>query len=331
MELPVLPLPLRRVVRDPIYVVAVPALLVVLAILAVPAWLLGLVARRRRPLRFIVIGMAAVVLDFSIFARCTGLWVAHRAGRRRPEDWKTDHIEVVAHALDVFVGRARRVVGFEVHITGGTDLDHGLPTVLLARHAGVGDSLMMVWVMTRHLGCVPRVVLKRMLLWDPAMDLALRRLGAFFLPPPRVPDDERDSQLAAFAKSAGPGEVILLFPEGRNWTPGRWEAEVEQARDDGDLVALDWMESHPTVLDPHTGAMRTILAAVPDPQVLVGAHRGVERLSSIAAIWAAVPLTHRVDVSLRRTRVRPDDLVGWLRDEWAAIDDWTPPENETVG
>lgn len=330
MEIPVLPLPLRRVVRDPIYVVAVPALLAVLAVLAAPAWLLGLVARRRRPLRFIVIAMAAVVLDFSIFARCTGLWLAHRTGRRRPEDWKSDHIEVVAHALDVFIRRARRLVGFDVRISGGSDLDRGVPTVLLARHAGVGDSLMMVWIMSRHLGCLPRVVLKRMLLWDPAMDLALRRLGAFFLPPPRVPEGERDARLAAFARSAGPGEVILLFPEGRNWTPGRWESELQQARTEGDLETAQWMQAHPTVLDPHTGAIRTILAAVPDPQVLVGAHRGVERLASIAAIWSAVPLTRPVEVSLRRTTVRPGDLIGWLRSEWAAIDQWTPPESEAV-
>ncbi len=320
MDLPVLPLPLRRTVRDPIYTLGVPVILAVLAVLCIPAWLLGLATRRRRPLRFLLIAMAAVVLDFGVFARCGGLWVAHRLGRRSPDTWYADHIDVVARGLDLFVRRAHRLVGFVPEVTADVQPDPQRPMLVLARHAGVGDSLVLVWLITSRLRRTPRVVLKRMLLWDPAMDLALRRLGAYFLPPPRVPDEERDVQLSEFARKAGTQDAILLFPEGRNWTPGRHEEELAAARAEGDEEAVAWIKAHPTVLDPHTGALRRILGELPDPQGVVAAHYGLETLSSIPAIWSAVPLTEPVRIDVRATTTRPDDLVGWLREEWAGID-----------
>ena len=54
-------------------------------------------------------------------------------------------------------------------------LDGG-PLLVLARHAGPGDSFALVELLLSRYGRRPRIVLKEDLLWDPGLDVLLSRL-----------------------------------------------------------------------------------------------------------------------------------------------------------
>nr|WP_246242690.1 1-acyl-sn-glycerol-3-phosphate acyltransferase [Flexivirga aerilata] len=196
--------------------------------------------------------------------------------------------------------------------------DAGL--LVLSRHAGLGDSPLIAYVLTHHLRREPRVLLKRFLLWDAAVDLVLTRLDAHFLPSRRVDREESSRRLVEFAQSIdADDDALLLFPEGRNWTPARWEAQLAQASDD----EARWMRQHPSVLPPRSGGLRRLLAARPGLPLVVAAHRGLEGFNSVRTIWQGVPLDGTVEVRLRMHPAPPDDQTHqWLHDRWGEIDAW---------
>jgi 1-acyl-sn-glycerol-3-phosphate acyltransferase len=78
-------------------------------------------------------------------------------------------------------------------------LDDGVPgstgaMVVMARHAGPGDSLLLVeTLMDRDHLRRPRIVLKDALQWDPLLDVLLNRLPAVFVAPGR--DDVRSGSV----------------------------------------------------------------------------------------------------------------------------------------
>lgn len=323
MNLPVPPLVLRRLVRDPIYAVGGPLVAALLVVLGALAWVLELPSRRKRGWRLLWTAAAAVVLDWAVFARCTLLWCAMPPGRRDPQLWRERNVRILREELQRFMQIADRLVGLDVRINAPTIPDDR-PVLLLARHAGAGDSLLMVHVITDLLHRVPRVVLKRALLWDPAMDLCVRRLGGYFIGSGRRDRQRREAELRAFAESLQPGDMALLFPEGRNWTVGRHRAEVEAALAAGNSERAAWLERHPRVLSPRATGLRRILRAQPRIPVLVGGHQGLEDLASVRSIWRALPLDWPIHIDLIAVEPPSDEHVEqWLNDEWGRLDAWT--------
>ena len=57
------------------------------------------------------------------------------------------------------------------------------PLLVLSRHAGPGDSFLLVHELLSWAGRRPRVVLKDTLQWDPMIDVLLNRLPMTFLDP----------------------------------------------------------------------------------------------------------------------------------------------------
>ena len=119
-------------------------------------------------------------------------------------------------------------MGFRVEIDPAAPAlpDDGRPLIFLARHAGPGDSFALVWLILAHWNRTPRVVLKNVLLWDPGLDVMLTRLSGCFLPSRSGAGDDTTDLVAASAGRLSPGDALLLFPEGGNWTPGRQRRAV---------------------------------------------------------------------------------------------------------
>lgn len=322
MNPPVPPLIVRRVCRDPLYAVLAPAAMLLLIVLGSVSWLLELPSRRKRGWRLLWASAAAVLLDWSVFMRCAWLWLAMPPWRRDQQEWQARHVLLLGQELQRFIEATDRLVGLDlrVHVP---PVDPDRPVLLLARHAGTGDSLLMVYVITHDLLRVPRIVLKRALLWDPAMDLCLRRLHAYFIAGRTAPD-VRDRQLREFAERVETGDATLLFPEGRNWSPGRHAKELRAARAEGETERAAWLERNPRVLSPRSTGVRRILAARPDCQVVVAGHQGVEDLRSVVDIWKALPLRRQIHIDLRSVDPPADEGVhDWLQAQWERLDDWS--------
>ena len=318
-------------------------LVVLLAVLLVPttimlalvvgAALTWLLPGRLRVLRLLWMLSFYVLWDAAALVVLFVLWVAsgfglamHRPGMQRA------HVAVARWALAVLFWQVRWTLRLRIVVeapTGATLPD--VPVLVLSRHAGPGDSFILVDTLLGRAGRTPAVVLKDTLQWDPAVDVLLNRLPAAFVTPrsrrrPGAPG--ATETVARIAGDLGPDDALVLFPEGGNVTPRRRAARIEALRAAGQEALADRAERMPHVMAPHTGGYLAALRAVrPDAAVLVVAHSGLERLVTPRDIWRELPMDKTIVLGGRVTHVAdlPADAEGrelWLFDQWEGVDAW---------
>ena len=319
-----------KVVRRPLQVVVllVGASVVVLSLpLTLPLAALAalLPSVRSRALRVLAYAVVLVAVELLGALAALLLWAGGRARDERL------HYDVLRALLDECVRFARLLGGLHLVTDelGWSPLDDGVPgstnaMVVLGRHAGPGDSLLLVQTLLDrdHLRR-PRIVLKDLLRWDPFVDVYLGRLPNAFLPP----GGDSEPMVADIADGLGTQDALLLFPEGGNSTPARRRRAVEHLRGRGLHDAARRASRLRNLLPPRPGGVAAALAAAPHADVVFVAHAGLDHLSAPADLWRALPL--RTPVRLRWEFVPAADVprepaaqVDWLFRTWAEMDAW---------
>ncbi|MDQ2836870.1 MAG: 1-acyl-sn-glycerol-3-phosphate acyltransferase [Actinomycetota bacterium] len=333
------PRPIRRVVLDPIFVPVALLLIVLFWSVAALAWLLGLLARRKRGRVWRLAALAGIYLslDLVMLLGCFGLWLRSPwpAGHG-PGKWRAAHVALLRWTLGRLMTASRKLLGFTVELEN-PELRQQIwpagqpeppPVLVLARHAGPGDSFTLVHLIASTLDRCPRVVLKAALQWDPGLDVLLNRLSCCFLPSATGAGEDRTGQLGELAADLHSRDALLLFPEGGNWTPHRHRRAVRRLWRAGRTKAARRAEADRHVLPPRPGGTLACLAARPDADVLVIAHTGLDTLVSPALMWRALPLSER-PMTIGWWHVPglavPIDEAGrteWLAQQWHRVDEW---------
>ena len=325
----------RRVVVDPVFLLLAAVLAAVFAgVIAVTA-LLAPLTPRRRLLRLARFGLAYLRLDVWLVLAGTGLWLRHpwHRGRRAGRSWTDAHCRLLRQALRELLAVAESTVGFRLEVDPElppqTDTDR--PLIVLSRHAGPGDSFALVWLVLDRLGRTPRVVLKDVLLWDPGLDVMLTRLAGCFLSSRSGAGDDNTDRVADLAADLGPGDALLLFPEGGNWTPGRHRRAVRRLLRMGRRRAARQAVERPHVLPPRPAGTAAVLTERPDAEVVVVAHAGLDQLTDPRSVWRAIPVD-RTPMRVHWWRIPreelpkvADDVAGWLDAEWDRVARWVNP------
>jgi 1-acyl-sn-glycerol-3-phosphate acyltransferase len=219
----------------------------------------------------------------------------------------------------------RRVAGMRLEIEGEELLVSG-PLIAVGRHTSHADAALPAWVLARDHGFRLRYVLKDDLQWSPCMDIVGNRLPNHFVD--RDPQDPA-AELAAvrdLVADMAPNEAAVIFPEGTFPTEQRRRRAVERIRaQDPDRAAR--VEDLAVLLPPRPGGTLAILEGAPDADVLLIAHVGFERLSSVGEIVRGLPFTEPCTVKLwriprREVPLDPDGRRRWLDDVWHDLDAW---------
>jgi 1-acyl-sn-glycerol-3-phosphate acyltransferase len=328
-----LPPPLvRRVVTVPLALAALPALLATL-----PLWVLtGLVTSpflpgKFRGLRLLWFGVVWFACEWAALAALAWLWLRAGFGRRLAEErWQAAHHRLLGWVLDRVYRTARWTFRLRVVGSGeGEPLPRDAPLLVLCRHAGPGDSVLLVRTLVALAELRPRIVLKDTLQLDPTVDVLLNRLpNRFITPHPAVAADV-EAAIAELAAGAGPGDAVVIFPEGGNFTERRRSRAIERLRGLGHADEAAKAERMLHLMAPKPGGTLAALAAAPDAAVLLVAHEGLEDLSSLADVWRGLPMDDVVEArwwlvpaaDLPRGRDL-DTQVDWLFDWWATLDTW---------
>lgn len=204
--------------------------------------------------------------------------------------------------------------------------------LVLVRHASVADSLLPGLAFgpssplafdgpRRSLDL--RWVLKRELLAVPCLDLVGHRIPTVFVR--RGGRDTRtDAEaVARLAVGLGPGEGVLIFPEGTRYTQAKHAALVAAGR-----------TPYRHVLPPRPAGALAMLAAAddaptdaPPAELVVLAHRGLEGVHRFADLWRGALVDREVRLTLWRTPLAalpsaPDARRAWLEATWARMDAW---------
>ena len=325
-------------VRRPISVSAVLVALVLTVLLApvlvLPAAALSIAASGRwRAVRLLGFLLVWLSLECLALLAAAILWVAAGLGwRLRSPAMQRAHYEVLRLVLHTVVSAARLLFGLRI-VTDGpswSPLDDGVPgstnaMIVLSRHAGAGDSLLLLeTLMNRDHLRRPRVVLKDLLQLDPVIDVYLNRLPNRFLTPGR-PDLAR--QVGDLARGLEEEDTVLVFPEGGNFTAGRRDRAIASLRGRGMHQEAGHAEQMQHVLPPRTSGVLAALSAAPGADVVFVAHAGLEHLNSARDIWRGLPMD--ADVVMRWWFVPADEVprsgseqADWLYARWLEIDDW---------
>lgn len=197
---------------------------------------------------------------------------------------------------------------------------------MFSRHAGPGDSFLLIHALVNWFHREPRIVLKATLQWDPIIDVILNRLPSRFITVGRD-SDRAEKYIGELATGLDENDALVLFPEGGNFTPDRRTRAIQRLRRLGLHAMADRAERMRNVLAPRPGGTLAALDAAPEAGVIWVAHTGVDRMITIADVWDGLPLDTMI--TMRWWRVEPEDVpighdarVEWLFEWWARIDEW---------
>ncbi|KGN31361.1 hypothetical protein N802_04525 [Knoellia sinensis KCTC 19936] len=285
------------------------------------------VDKRARLFRVSVLGVGLVWVDVRMLLETWRLSLKnpHREG---PE-WEDDHEAVFLAGLNRAMILAKQWVGFEVKLDGRMHFgSETAPLVAFARHAGPGDSLALAWLLGHTAGRMPKIVLAEALRWDPTVDALLTRMRSYFVPSRTGAGDDRVAGVRELARGLKDDDVLLLFPEGQNFSQGRRRRLIDRLREAGHELRARRAISLWNVLPPKTRGVIAVLDERPDADVMIVAHAGFGQLTTPKEIWGAIPFTDRPFLVQTRTYAAgsiPDDAAGietWLDDHWTEIDEW---------
>src|SRR5499425_1166372 len=228
---------IRRLVLAPLAIVVALAVAVLFPILAILTWIVGLLRRpgtsRNRPLRLLFFALVWLTAETATLFMCLGLWIASGfGGRLRTEPFQSRHYAIMRWFLDLIYRTGTRTFRVRVEIdepelTAGEKAARlARPVIVLSRHAGPGDSFLLV----RHLLSVyrrrPRVVMKATMQLDPGVDVVANRVPNVFIQHAKTGERLFVQQIERLAGGLDEVGALVIFPEGGNWTPSRWQRGI---------------------------------------------------------------------------------------------------------
>ena len=186
------PTPIRRLLLVPLVVVIAAALAALTPAVALLTAAFNLISRRTRPdrprrsrlLRVTWLGLAWSAGETAALTVSLCLWlVSGFGGRLDTEPYQARNYAVIKWFLDLIYRVAGRACGLSVTVAGPREAGPSgdRPLIVLSRHAGPGDSLLLIHYLLSVCERRPRVVMKATLQLDPSMDILANRVPNAFL------------------------------------------------------------------------------------------------------------------------------------------------------
>jgi 1-acyl-sn-glycerol-3-phosphate acyltransferase len=264
-----------------------------------------------------------------------GVWLLGRLVPGTSREWYLRwHFSLQCWWARMLLRGAESIFRMHFEAEGNDDIGPG-PVLVFMRHASVGDTVIpAVFLSDRH-GLRLRYVMKRELLWDPCLDIVGNRLPNYFVD--RGTDDgtQEVAEIAELAAGMGPGEGVLIYPEGTRFTEERRSRVVERLRRGGHRVLAERVQSFQHVLPPKLGGALGLLERRPDADIVFCAHVGFEDAARFSEFIAGGLVGASVRVAFWRIPAGdvPSDhaaRTGWFLDQWMRVDQWVGSHRSEV-
>lgn len=293
------------------------------------AWL-ARAAGRPKPLIAVRLVLTYCARELGVLFAGAGLWALAGAGAalRRPAlvraHWRL--LRWFAHGL-----AARSLQLLDVRIDehcsapAAAALADPAPLIVLSRHAGPGDTFLLIDRLACHYGRRPSVVLRHALVLDPAIDLLTSRLPHGVID--SADSEESEATIEALARGLGPGGLVLLYPEGGNFTAPRRRAALRSLRRRGRRRAAAAAQRMHHVLPPRPSGVLAAHRGNPRAPIVFVAHTGLGLAAFPREIYRELPIGRTL--RLRIWAAAPDEVPAdeeeaarWLNGWWQRIDEW---------
>ena len=299
-------------------------------VLLLLAWLASTISRRPQPLVFARLLVAYLAQTLVVLAACGLLWVVSGAGRLIDTPrFQRAHWRL----LRWFASRLATVVRSALQIDEQPDdsaeaeriLQSDGPVLVFSRHAGPGDTFLILDRLMSRFDRRTSVILKDTWALEPSVDLLAHRLPHAMLD--TGDREESVRQIERVASALGRRGALLLFPEGGNFTPERRRAVLASLRRKGRRRAAARAQEMTNVLPPRpTGALAAIQGN-PDADVIFACHTGLGLAAYPAQLWRDMPIgrtlhTRMWHVPSSEVPADSDEQVAWLNGWWHHLDEW---------
>ena len=326
----------RRRVLAPLVVALDVAVVALSPVLLLVAALLSPLFGGRRPLRLTLIVVAFAVRHLEAILTLFALWVRSGFGRRlSAEAMQEAHYDVMRR----FVARVYRAIVRHARVEVVTDesdaayralsSSSGRPVVVLSRHAGEGDTLLVIHELLCRHDRGPRVVMHEALRLDPVIDVLGGRLPNRFVDP-RGGDTE--VEIAAMARELDERAALIIFPEGANFTEARRRRGIERLEEAGHDDEAEVARAMRHVSAPRPGGALAAIDAAPAADVVVIGHVGFP--TGLGEVWLLLPERQTIELRVWVAEDAPDDdleRIDWLFGVWRALDDWVEARHPHAG
>jgi len=326
---------LRRLVFPPLVLLLTVGAIVVSPLL----FFIGLIATpsrrgRRRTLRLLWFGLSWLVMESLALTACLGLLIASGfGGRLRSEASMDRHYGLVRWFLSTLFNRAVAVFQLRIEVdepplTAEEQAARlARPVIVLARHAGPGDSFLLVHQLLSVYRRRPRIVMKAALQFDPSIDVVINRLPHAFVHPHRTAPVQRDpaqeadgpviQEIRRLASGLDNAGALVIFPEGGNFTPNRWRRGIRRLEEANRLREAERARRMANLLPPRSGGAFAAIDAAPNADVIFVAHTGLDDLITVGDVWRALPMEQVILAKWWRVPAAEvprdrDEVVRWL-------------------
>jgi hypothetical protein len=319
----------RRVVVAPLVLALCLVLIAVSPALLVLAGLIDLLlpGNALRTLRLVAFCASYLVFEAIGITWMFVLWVASGFGLTiRTERMQALHYGFMKWQLKQVNGAARAFFRLRIFIEDRPQPAPG-PVLVFSRHAGPGNSLMLVGTLMIGYKRRPRIVMLAKLQWDPLYDMLGNRLPNRFIRHDRKRRDLYVNAIADLAGGMGDRDAFVLFPEGHDFTTGLRLRAIAHLRKKGFRGQAEKAERMRNVLPPRHGGTMAAIAAAPEADVVFVAHTVLEDIGTFGDLWSRIPFPG--PIGSRYWRIPPGEVprgeqeqIDWLYAWWARIDTW---------
>jgi 1-acyl-sn-glycerol-3-phosphate acyltransferase len=294
------------------------------------AWAAGKLTRRPQPLicaRLIVVYLAS---ELVVLGACGLLWMLSGGGRLiQTRRFQLAHWHLLRWFARRLVSATRSGLDIDEAPDGSAEAERALradgPVLVFSRHAGPGDTFLIVDRLMSRFDRRASVILKQTWALEPCVDLLAHRL-----PQALVDTGDREDavvQIENVATKLDRRGALLLFPEGGNFTPERRRSALSKLRRKGRRRAAARAQEMSNVLPPRPSGALAAIRGNPNADVIFAGHTGLGLAASPSDLWRDMPIgrTLRTRMWLVPASDVPadsDDQVAWLNQWWRTIDGW---------
>lgn len=307
-------------------------------ILLAAAALVSAVTGRPQVLIFARLMITYFALELAGLVACGALWLASAGGLLiRTECIQRWHHWLLRRLVHAFARRWLALLQVELAAEPPNDATRALagdePLLFFSRHAGPGDTILLIDRLLTEFDRRPRIVFKRSIAIDPCIDLIGHRLPHAVLD---TSDAEQcEARIEAVAAKLDRRGVLLLFPEGGNFTVERRRRAIQKLWRLRRYREAAQAAGMPNVLPPHPAGALAALRGNPRAGVIFATHSGLGLAAFPRELWRDAPLcgtftTQMWLVPASERPTQPDAQVVWIYDWWKRLDEWIEARGEGV-
>jgi 1-acyl-sn-glycerol-3-phosphate acyltransferase len=330
------PAPIRRPLTITTWLVLSTAGLLLSPVLLAISALMAAVLRRPQPMLFTRFLIAYLARELGGLVACGALWLVTGFGARiRSRRSRRLHYRLLHWYVHGLAERVLSLLDIDVDAQIPADVAGALradrPLLFFSRHAGPGDTLLLVDMLQNDFDRLPSVVFKDTLAIAPCVDLVGHRLPHAVLDTSNR--EQCEAQIRQVAANLDPRGIFVIFPEGGNLTAERRRRALRKLWRKGRHRQAEAARQMTHVMPPQPTGALVALAANPDADVIFGAHTGLGLAAFPRELWKHTPIgqTLKERMWLAPAAERPkgeEEQIQWLYDWWRRIDQWVDGQGE---